>query len=416
MKDEYMKWFRDAKYGLFIHFGLYTITEGEYNGVTTPFNAEWIMNHINIPLEEYVKLAGKFNPVKFDAEDIVLRAKAWGMRYIVFTAKHHEGFALYHSKCSPFNVVDATPFKRDILKELQLACEKHKMPLGLYYSQAQDWHDPDGLAYHRDNAGKDFRAYLERKCKPQLRELLTEYGDIAILWFDTQLTMTKEESRECRDIVKELQPNCIINGRLGNFLGDYKTTSDNLIPLLPYEGAWEIPATLNNTWSYKKADQNWKDPNEIIRKLIKIVGRGGNYLLNIGPYPDGSIPEPSVDILDAVAEYVNANAEAIFETKLMPAFPYDTEWFMLTAKDYKLYINVLQVPPRMHIVTIRNKIKRAYIVHTKEEVPFVQQLSCENEGYWEFELPDSVKGKKHFTLCVETEEKCPIFEPIFSNA
>ena len=183
MKDTKQQWFKDAKFGLFIHWGLYSILAGEYKGQKTDRIAEWIMNDLNIPVEEYEKLAEEFNPVEFDAEKIVKKAKEWGMRYIVFTAKHHEGFAMYHSRCSKYNVVDATPFGRDVLKELKQACDKYDMKLGIYYSQAQDWHDPDGFQFRKDDSGKDYQAYLDRKCMPQLREILTDYGKIALIWF-----------------------------------------------------------------------------------------------------------------------------------------------------------------------------------------------------------------------------------------
>ena len=224
MKDTKQQWFKDAKFGLFIHWGLYALLAGEYNGRKTDRIAEWIMNDLDIPVEEYEKLASQFNPVEFDAEMIVRKAKEWGMKYIVFTSKHHEGFAMWDSKCSDYNVVKATPYGRDIVRQFREACDKYDMKLGFYYSQAQDWHDPDGYIHRKDNSKKNYRAYLERKCFPQLRELLTEYGDVALIWFDTPMGTTKEESQEMVDLVKSLQPNCIVSGRIGNELGEYMTT------------------------------------------------------------------------------------------------------------------------------------------------------------------------------------------------
>lgn len=192
MKDTRQQWFKDAKFGLFIHWGLYALLEGEYKGRKAPGLSEWIMNDLDIPREEYEKLAEEFNPVDFHADELVSRAKSWGMKYIVFTSKHHEGFAMYHSACDPYNVTDATPCKRDILKELQLACEKHGMKLGLYYSQAQDWHDEGGLFGYRENSYEHYQEYLDRKVMPQLKEILTGYGKIAIIWFDTPLETTLE--------------------------------------------------------------------------------------------------------------------------------------------------------------------------------------------------------------------------------
>ena len=304
MKDTKQQWFKDAKFGLFIHWGLYSVLAGEYNGKKTDRIAEWIMNHLDIPVSEYEKLAGQFNPVNFNAEEIVKKAKSWGMKYIVFTSKHHEGFAMYDSKCSDYNVVKATPYKKDILRQLKDACDKYDMKLGLYYSQAQDWHDPDGLMYLKDNSHKDYQHYLDTKVKPQLTEILTEYGDIALIWFDTPMETTPEQSKSLVDLVKFLQPNCIVSGRIGNELGEYMTTGDNFIPRLPYEGDWELPATLNDTWGFNKDDHNWKNPDDIIRLLLKVTSRGGNYLLNIGPDATGRIPNESIAILDEVGKYV----------------------------------------------------------------------------------------------------------------
>lgn len=220
IKDTKMPWFKEGKFGLFIHWGLYSLLGGVYKGETTRGVAEWIMDTLQIPVSEYEKLAEEFNPVNFDADEIVRKAKEWGMKYVVFTSKHHEGFAMYDSKVSDYNVVKATPCHRDILKELQNACEKYDMKLGLYYSQAQDWHEPNGLAAGRDNSHKDYQYYLDHKVKPQLKELLTNYGKIALIWFDTPLSTTKEQSRELFDTIKSIQPDCIVSGRIGNDLGE----------------------------------------------------------------------------------------------------------------------------------------------------------------------------------------------------
>lgn len=329
--DTKQKWFKEAKYGLFIHWGLYALLAGEYKGVKTDHISEWIMNSLGIPVEEYEKLADEFNPVDFDADALVKMAKEkWGMKYIVFTAKHHEGFAMYKSEVSKYNVVDATPCHRDILKELADACKKYDMRLGLYYSQAQDWHDPNGYVSHANgdeaqrkdnNFKKDFQYYLDNKVKPQLKEILTGYGEISLIWFDTPMAMTKEQSQECIDLIKSIQPNCVISGRVGNQLGDYMTTGDNFLPRLPFEGDWEVPATLNDTWGFNKDDENWKNPEDILKLLIKITSRGGNYLLNIGPKASGEIPEKSVGILNEVGKYVTENADGIYGTVRGDIYP-----------------------------------------------------------------------------------------------
>ena len=411
-KDTKQQWFKDAKYGLFIHWGLYSILAGEYKGKKTPNIGEWIMNHLDIPVKEYEQLASQFNPKHFNAEEIVQSAKRWGMKYLIFTSKHHDGFAMYHSKCNPYNIVDATPFKRDVMKELQLACEKYSLPFCLYYSQAQDWHDPDGLMSGKDNSNKDFQKYFDRVCVPQVKEICSEYGTISLIWFDTPLTMEEKYSRELYDLVKSLQPDCCISSRIGNDMGNYNSTADNCIPLLPYKGDWECSATINETWGYRKDDENWKTPGVIIKKLLKINGRGGNYQLNVGPDADGVIPPGSVKVLDKVAEYIKVNEDSIYGTRCMEISPYDFDWALFTRKDYKLFIHIIEDVPRMDVYGLANKIKRAYILHSGEEVGFEERKNGAGYDVREFFVPDNAKGKTNIVICVETEEKDLIFEPL----
>lgn len=412
MKDTKQKWFKEAKFGLFIHWGLYAILAGEYNGRRTTGLSEWIMNDLDIPVSEYEKLAAKFDPTDFDADALVRQAKEWGMKYIVFTSKHHDGFAMYHSACDPYNVTDATPCRRDILRELSQACEKYDIRLGLYYSQAQDWHDPDGLFGYRENSYEHYQDYLDRKAIPQLREILTQYGKISIIWFDTPLDTTYEQSKAMVDLVKELQPECIISGRIGNSLGEYMTTGDNFIPRLPYEGDWEVPATLNDTWGYSRFDDNWKDPEEIIRLLVKINSCGGNYLLNIGPDAKGNIPEASLRILDKVGHYVSANAEAIFATLRMPVYPYILTYGELTCKAHRLYVHVFHRIPMVELLNIENRVTRAYIVETGEELPVRIGKTCEGDGFVRIDLPEAYKNKTYYCVGLELEEEMPMFHDI----
>lgn len=412
MKDTRQQWFKNAKFGLFIHFGLFSILAGEYKGKRTDRIAEWIMNNMDIPKDEYHKLASQFNPAEFDAEKIVRQAKSWGMRYLVFTAKHHEGFAMYHSHVSKYNVVDATPCHRDILKELQLACQKYGMKLGLYYSQAQDWDDPDGYMSGKDNSHKNFQAYFDRKCIPQVRELLTEYGNIALVWFDTPMGITEEQSQTLVSLVKSLQPNCIVSGRIGNNLGEYMTTADNFIPRLPYKGDWEVPATLNDTWGFSKFDHNWKKPDDIIRLLLKINSRGGNYLLNIGPEPSGRVPEDSVKILDTVGAYVQKNHEAVFDTKRVDGYAYELDWAEITRKDYKLFIHMLTPKSRIELLNVGNNIRDAVVLDDGRKLPVKTDITCEGVSMIEVELPEDLYTRKNYCVCLELKEREPIFEPL----
>jgi len=412
MYDTKQQWYKDAKYGLFIHWGLYSLLAGEYKGKRTDRIAEWIMNYLDIPVEEYEELAKQFDPTEFDADAIVRRAKDWGMKYIVFTSKHHEGFAMWDSKCSPYNVVKATPYGKDILRQLRDACDKYGMKLGLYYSQAQDWHDPDGFMYKKDNSHKNYQAYLDRICYPQLHELMTEYGEIALLWFDTPMDTTPEQAREMVRIVKSHQPNCIISGRIGSGLGEYMTTGDNFIPRLPFDGDWEVPATINGTWGYNKYDTDWKDPKDIIQLLVKIVSRGGNYLLNVGPRGDGSIPEESIRVLDTVGQYLKENGEAIYGAKRMGIYPYEVDWGLLTRKDYKLYLHVFKPRVRLELLNIANTITGAYLVADGRKLPFDAAIACEGNSIIEVEIPEDYHRRSYYTVCLELGEAEPIFEPI----
>ena len=251
-----LAWFKQAKYGMFIHFGLYALPAGEWKGKTIPGIGEWIMNRAKIPVAEYELLAKQFNPSKFNADEWVQLAQDAGMKYMVITSKHHDGFALFDSKVSTWDIADATPFKRDLLKELAAACLRKGMPLGFYYSQAQDWHEKGGAGNDWDfgpDQGpdgkelKDYDGYLRGKAEPQVRELLTSYGPVALIWFDTPRMMSKERGQRFVDIVRQLQPKTLIDGRLG-VAGDYVSTGDNVIPGTAPADAWEVPATINHTW------------------------------------------------------------------------------------------------------------------------------------------------------------------------
>ena len=412
MKDCKQQWWKEAKFGMFIHWGLYALLAGEYNGKKTSNIAEWIMHDLSIPVEEYEKLAARFNPTAFSAQRIVKLAKDTGMKYIVITSKHHDGFAMYKSQCSRYNIVDATPFGRDPIKELAEECAKEGIKLCFYYSQAQDWHDPNGFEEGTDNEGKDFRKYLDEKCIPQLRELLTQYGDIGLIWFDTPMGITYEQSKELKELVHSIQPNCIVSGRIGNDLGDYMSTGDNFIPLLPYEGDWEVPATINNTWGYKKTDLRWKSADKLLRNLVKIVSRGGNYLLNIGPDVEGNVPEESVKVLGQIGEFMRLNGESIYGAHPVPFYPYDIDWGYFTCRKGKIYIHVFDDIEDVYILNIANTPKRAYILADHTPLQVVTRTTCEGDSSWRIAWPEKRMKQIDTVICVEMEEDEPIFEPI----
>ena len=422
-QDAKMQWFREAKFGLFIHWGLYAIPAGEWKGQPVPGIGEWIMNRARIPVREYEQLASRFNPEKFNAEAWVQMAEDAGMKYIVITSKHHDGFAMYHSQVSKYNIVDATPFKRDPLKELAAACARHGIRFGFYYSQAQDWHEPNGAGNTWDfgpDKKKDFDQYLRGKAEPQVKELLTGYGPVCLIWFDTPRMMTPERSQRFIDIVHNLQPATLIDGRLGS-QGDYRSMGDNQIPNAVVPGDWEVPATLNHTWGYKKDDNDWKTPEDLTFKLVDIVSKGGNYLLNVGPTAEGVIPQPSQDNLRAVGRWLKVNGEAIYgagptpfgselgsvdQTRIgkdgKPLFVVTTAW-RCTTKPGKLFIHLFKWPDgSFTLPEMKGKASRAYLLADTRHKPLKLR---QQGGRLTVSLPKIAPGEIASVLVVEMAAK-----------
>ena len=328
-------WFKQAQYGMMAHWGLYSLLAGEWRGRRVRDYAEWIQSYMPIPNAEYAQLAKCFYPLYFDAEEWIRLAKDAGMRYFVFTAKHHDGFAMFRSRVDGYNVADATPFGRDVVEELANACARHGLKLGLYYSQELDWHHPHGGGYDQfcpcsgtswdnnwdwpDRSKKDFTICFEEKIKPQVEEILRNYGELCLIWFDVPHTITKEQSLELYDLVKKYQPGCLINSRLGNGAYDYVSLGDNEYPMeapsenaeadpnsihgykySPY-GLYETPATMNSSWGFKYYDQNWITPETIRESRERLKGLGVNYLLNVGPDGLGRIPSFCQEALKVAA-------------------------------------------------------------------------------------------------------------------
>ena len=365
--DERMEWWRDSKFGMFIHWGAYSIIGGERGTKIAGGGAEWAMDKLDYTVEDYEKFPEMFNPVMFDADAWVSMAKNAGMKYIVLTSKHHEGFGLWDSKVSDYDVMDTAPFKRDIVKELSEACKKQGIKFCLYYSIV-DWHHPQAqgnlypnynIAQHDDPSvvNPEFPEYFKNYMKPQVKELLSNYGDIGVVWFDGDWISdyTTEMGKELYSFIRDIQPNTIVNNRVdkgrtgmdgmnnhpGEFAGDFGTPEQE-IPDTGIDTDWEACMTMNGSWGYKPSDNNWKSSEDLIEKLVDIVSKGGNFLLNIGPDGFGRFPSESIRRLNAMGEWTKINGEAVYGAS---ASPYEKpKWGRYTKKDNVVYAHVFDWP------------------------------------------------------------------------
>jgi alpha-L-fucosidase len=383
-RDARMAWWREARFGMFIHWGAYAQMAGVWDGKRIDAGVghgigEWIMYNAKIPVADYAREAAQFNPAEFDADAWVRLAKEAGQRYIIITTKHHDGFALFQSQASPFNIVDHTPFKHDVMKELAAACRKHGVRLGFYYSQAQDWHHPGGAAYKNTFNGGDpaagrwdkaqegiFDDYLERVAIPQARELLTNYGPVAVFWWDTPVGMNRARAEKLAALLA-LQPGIITNNRLsdrneGAFPGDTETPEQTIPPTGFKDRDFEVCMTMNDTWGYKQHDQNWKPTTDLIRKLVDVASKGGNFLLNVGPDAFGRIPQPSVERLQAMGRWTRANGEAIYGTAASPFAK--LPWGRCTQKPGTLYLHVFHWPKdgRLAVPGLKSAVRSARLL------------------------------------------------------
>jgi len=382
-RDARMAWWRDARFGLFIHWGVYAVPGGIHNGKPVDGYGEWIMEKGKIPVEEYKAYASQFNPAKYDPEAWVLLAKKAGMKYIVITAKHHDGFALWPSAVNDWNI-GSTPYKKDLLKPLAEACKKHGIKLGFYYSQAMDWNN-GGACSQDPNNKRTMDEYVEQVAVPQVRELLSNYGDApVILWWDTPAAMNEERAAKIIEPLK-LKPGIIHNNRLLKvapcgvvdmealksgkrepYAGDTETPEQHIPATGLGDHDWEACMTINHTWGYKSDDHEWKSTKILLQNLIDIASKGGNYLLNVGPTGEGLIPQPSVERLEEIGKWMDANGESIYGTGASP-FP-KLSWGRCTTKKSEggttLYLHVFEWPAegKLLLPGLESKVKSAQML------------------------------------------------------
>lgn len=400
--DARLDWWRQARFGMFIHWGLYAVPAGEYKGLRSKNLGEWIMEWANIPRTEYEKFALQFNPVKFSAAEWVRTAKDAGMKYIVITSKHHDGFSMYDSRVSNYDIVEATPYRKDPIKALAVEAKNQGLKLGFYYS-IMDWHH---LSQYGDTQGKDPTAgHFKNQIRPrgkeeyvnymkaQLRELITNY-DPAVLWFDGEWPdwWTEDDGKDLYQMVRGLKPNLIVNNRVGKgrhgmegmnktdreYVGDFGTPEQQ-IPTNGMPGVdWESCMTINDTWGYKSYDDSWKTPETLIRNLIDIASKGGNYLLNVGPTAEGLIPQASVERLAEIGKWMKVNGEAVYGTTASP-FARPLAFGRATSKKERIYLHVFDWPAdsNLRLPALGKDVKKAYLL-AKPTAPL--KLAQSSEG------------------------------------
>ncbi len=360
--------FKKGKYAMFIHWGLFSELAGKWDGKTYYGVSEWILNRsmANIDRREYMAAARHFNPQDFDAMKIAQLAKDAGMRYIVITSKHHEGFAMFHSSADAFNIYDATPFKRDPLKELSEACTKLGLGLGIYYSHNYDWTYPGATRGPKVDAqgnSKTIDDYFHEKCLPQVEEITKNYGKLELIWFDMPSGMPKEYAEKLVAVVRRNQPHALISSRIGHNLGDYQCLGDMEVPFENVEGLWESVDVTNDTWGYAWYDQNWKSPKQILQLLLSTIARGGTYMLNVGPDGKGNIPEMIQQSLREAGKWIARYPQVIYESEPSP-WKHAMPWGDVIKKGNKLYLMIYEWPRtgRLYLPGLKNPILSAKIL------------------------------------------------------
>ncbi|WP_117882357.1 alpha-L-fucosidase [Aureibaculum luteum] len=398
--SEKMDWWKDAKFGMFMHWGLYSETAGYWDGHIAKGN-EHFMIHEKISLKEYGKIANDFNPVNFDAEKWVLTAKEAGMKYIIITSKHHDGFAMFDSPSNDYNIKKRTPYATDPMKALVDACHKYDMKFGFYYSLGRDWEDPDvatnwphkggrsNLVDYPDEDIKVFSRYFKRKVKPQIKELLTQYGKIDVIWFDTPELISVDESKELQDLIQGLQPECIINSRIGNGLGDYQVKEQKIVEDLEVK-PWEACITMSKNWGYIEYDTIYKSSELMTRQLLEIVSKGGNLLLNNGPTGKGEIRQEAQERLQEIGTWMKLNSEGIYGST-----PWKTHSERPNDNDKK--------ESQVKVEDKKNTLKDAVNDATSKEI-FPETIFTQKDGFI-YAYVCSFKGDKAVIKALSSDKK-----------
>jgi len=376
-RDEHLKWFDEARFGMFIHWGVYAVPAGEWKGKTTSHLGEWIMLRERIPAGTYKAFAESFTAAKYDPAAWARLAKEAGMKYVVITSKHHDGFALYDSAVTDWDVMNSGA-KRDLLAPLAKAVRAEGLKFGLYYSQSQDWNHPGGAMWTKevwDPAQKgNYDDYLKNTALPQVKEIVEKF-DPAIIWWDTPTNMTKERAKPFADYITQFS-HIINNDRLGTgFGGDTRTPEQN-IPPRGYPGQrFEVCMTLNNTWGFKVKDTNWKSLRTLLRNLSDISSKGGNFLLNVGPTAEGVIPPESVALLQGIGRWMKVNSEAIYGTTASPfrrRLPWGRVTQKVSAAGTTLFVHVWEWPSdgQLLLPTVQETPSKGKLLANGADIPW----------------------------------------------
>lgn len=386
--DARLGWWRYARYGMFVHWGVYSELAGSWDGKNYGGYGEHIQRMAKIPIPVYRKeVAGKFNPSKFNADEWIRRAKEAGMGYFIITAKHHDGFAMFNSKVSDYNIVKATPFGRDPMIDLAKACKKYGVKFGFYYSHAFDWGEENapGNDWDYNNPGGDkllsgsnwwekdtaflkkAHKYVDEKSIPQILELINNY-DPDILWFDTPHKLPNEENRRILVAVRKAKPSLVVNGRIIYGFGDYQNTNDCPLEFHATEGDWEGIPTTNDSYGYNKNDHNFKPYGHFIKILAKAVARGGNLLMNIGPMGNGEINSNDLKILKGVGSWFSVNGESIHGCGRTPLQV--QAWGETTLNGSTLYLHVFDWPKNGKLILggVKGDVLKSYLLNNRNKV------------------------------------------------